>query len=271
MTDNYYEINGKFDGPTSIVLTGIHGNETSGIKAFENILPNLAIQNGKVIFVYGNPKAIAANERFVEANLNRLFKPEAELSESEKSSYEFGRAKTLKTILDQADVLLDLHNSFTPESRPFVICEPNSMDITKFLPAQTIVHGFDEVEPGGTDYYMNKNGKVGICMETGYFGDANSIQIAETAIINFLKAINHIPNDLTPTEQTKLNMYELYFTKTDSFKLVKPFADFEKVAARAQIGTDGEEEVAAQKDSYILFARDRSAIGEEAFLLGEKI
>ena len=46
--------------------------------------------------------------------------------------------------------------------------------------------------------------------------------------------------------------------------------DFEEIEKDQLIGIDGDKEVYAKKKSFILFARNREQIGEEAFLLGEK-
>src|SRR6185503_1602131 len=112
--------------------------------------PTLAVEKGRVFFVYGNPKAIELNQRCAEVNLNRMFKPDKFLTLEERRSYEYGRAQELKEYFEKADVLLDIHASSNSESRPFLICEPNSQDITKYLPFPTVVYGFDNVEPGGT-------------------------------------------------------------------------------------------------------------------------
>jgi hypothetical protein len=37
------------------------------------------------------------------------------------------------------------------------------------------------------------------------------------------------------------------------------------------VGKDGEQKITVKKNSIILFAKDRTKIGEEGFLLGEKI
>ena len=65
-------------------------------------------------------------------------------------------------------------------------------------------------------------------------------------------------------------MYDLYLTKSDSFTLSRQFDDFEGISKDEVIGTDGVREVRAEKDSIILFARNREQVSDEAFLLGEK-
>jgi succinylglutamate desuccinylase len=269
MFDDIFIVQGKEVGPTSIILAGVHGNEKCGVTAFQKILPTLTLDAGTVFFAYGNPRALAGNQRFTEANLNRMFKDKNKLSQSEKASYEYERAQFLKRYLNQADALLDIHASSTLGSEPFIICEPNAKSIVTYLPVALVVSGFDEVEPGGTDYYMNSVGKVGVCVECGYRDDPLSVDIAEKNLLTFLRARGHIPGTLTSTEQTHVRMYQLYKTKTIDFTLTKDFKDFETVAQGQIIGTDGSEEIRAERNSVILFAGNTTEVGGEAFLLGE--
>lgn len=257
-------------GETSLILVGVHGDERCGIEALKKILPNWKIEYGTVLIEFGNPHAIDANVRYTEANLNRMFKSDELLADREKESYEYQRAQYLKTLMQKAEVLLDVHASFTPESQPFVICESNALSIVSRLPFDTVVSGFDAVEPGGTDYYMNSIGKIGIAIECGYLGDPASTDRAIEAILGFLRARGHVSGDMAQVQQSHIRLHQLYLTETDNFKLSRPFADFEQVAEGEIIGRDGDKGIAAIANSVILFARDRAAVGEEAFLLGSK-
>src|SRR3989338_915503 len=133
MFEECIQVHGKGDGPTSIILAGIHGNETCGIEAVTKILPSLEIDRGRVLIGYGNPRAIEKNVRFTEANLNRMFKDDDLFSEDDKGSYEYKRAQFLKSYLDKADALLDVHASFTPNAKPFIICETNAKGVVEYL------------------------------------------------------------------------------------------------------------------------------------------
>ncbi len=270
MREEIIEVVGEIRGPTSIILAGVHGDEVCGVLALEKILPTLKIERGRVFFAYGNPQAIEKNKRFVEANLNRMFEDDSLPSELDRKSYEYKRAQYLKSYLRQADALLDIHASFTKSSKSFVICEGNAQEIVKYLPIDLVVSGFDKIEPGGTDYFMNSLGKMGICVECGYLGDSQSQQVAEESIFAFLKARGHLTGDRIMRKQAYARMYSLYRTRTDQFVLLKPFIDFEEVTKNQRIGTDGSEEVLAKRPGIILFARNREKIGEEAFLLGVK-
>ncbi len=269
MFEEIIKISGQKDGTRSIILVGVHGNEKCGIEALNKILPNLKIERGTVFIGYGNPRAIDMNKRFIETNLNRMFNLDEQLTENEKNSYEYSRAQFLKNYLDQSNILLDIHASNTPTSKPFIICEANAKGVIEYLPVNRIVSGFDQIEPGGTDYYMNSIGKIGICIECGFLGDPSSIDIAEKSIYAFLKSRNHLVNNLTSEKQSYLSMYDLYKTKTNKFILTKEFEDFEEIKKGEVIGFDGDQEIKAEKDAVILFARNREKVGEEAFLLGE--
>jgi predicted deacylase len=268
MTDNITQITGIEPGPTSMILVGTHGDEQCGVRALEKILPTFQIQRGTVMFGFGNPRAITFGVRRTDADLNRMFQDEDNYSDEERASYEYLRALELKPFLNRAEVLLDVHASTVPDSRAFVICESNAQEIAKCLPVKTVVSGFDEVEPGGTDYYMNRMGKIGICIECGYTGDSRSVEIAEEGIYAFLTVRGHISGDVESREQLSIKMFEKYYTQSDYFVLAKSFDNFEFVEAGQLIGLDGVTEIRAPRRCVILFARNRQRAGDEAFLLG---
>jgi len=269
MNQDVIELNGKKPGPTSVILVGVHGNEKCGIRAIEELLPTLTIDAGKSFIIYGNPEAISKNVRFVDVNLNRLFGYPENTFPEEFVGYEYMRVGFLRQYLNQADYMLDIHASLTPDSKPFLICEKRSYEIAKYLQVPLVVTGFGKFQRG-TDYYMDSLGKVGICLECGYVSDKKSVVVAKDAIISFLKAVGHLNNDLEIIDQEPLRLYDMYQTKTDNFKLTKKFFDFELIKKGQLIGIDGAEEIQVNRDSYILFARDRNKINEEAFLLAEK-
>ncbi|MBP7927612.1 succinylglutamate desuccinylase/aspartoacylase family protein [Patescibacteria group bacterium] len=268
MINDVNKLTGKEPGQTSIILVGVHGNEQCGVEALKKLLPTLSISRGTVLFILGNPKALGANARYIEANLNRMFNSSEAALVKYKHTYEYKRAQYLKKYLNESDVLLDIHASSIQNSRVFAICEPNAKEIVKYLPTDTVVSGFDDVEPGGTDYYMNSIGKVGICFECGYMNDSKSIQMAEEAILSFLKARRHLDEPVKAKDQQYIKMYYKYFSKTKDFVLDKPFENFESVKEGQIIGNDGIQEIVTPKDSYILFAHNSKNIGEEVFLLG---
>jgi len=264
-----YEIRGDTEGPVSVIMAGVHGDEICGVIAINEIKESLKIEKGTLFLLFGNPRAIDQKVRYTETNLNRMFVSDSEIKENEINSYEYNRAQFIKKYLEESDFLLDLHASYTPKSEPFIICESNAKKIIKGMPASIVVSGFDECEPGGTDYYMNKIGKIGICLECGYLDDSNSISIAREGIETFLKNVGHISGKVKKIKQKHIRIYELYKAKSNRFTLSKPFADFDIIKTGGVIGIDGIDKKIVEKDSVILFARNTNARDEEVCLLGE--
>jgi succinylglutamate desuccinylase len=268
MIKKIIKISGQEKGNISFVMAGLHGNERCGVVALKEVISKIKIEKGVVFFALGNPKALEKNVRYTETDLNRMFREPKNIVE--KESYEYQRAQVLKKYLKKSDALLDIHASSVPKSRPFIICEENAKEIIKNIPVKTVVSGFDEVEPGGSDYYMNRIGKIGICVECGYIKSKKSVEVAKESIISFLKNRNHIKGKLSTKKQEHFLIYEKYMTKTEKFVLVKPFENFESVLKGQVIGVDGKEEVKAKKDGFVLFAHNANKKGSEALLLGEK-
>ncbi|MBI4836751.1 MAG: succinylglutamate desuccinylase/aspartoacylase family protein [Candidatus Abawacabacteria bacterium] len=257
-------------GPKVVILGGVHGNETCGVKVLDQ-LQNLTINKGQLTLMYGNPMAIKQNVRFVEQNLNRMFVPDQDLSITMRQSYEYQRSREILPYLQAADYLLDIHASFTPGSLPFIICESNGALIAQHFPHLMRCYGFAVIEPGGTDGFMNNNGKVGLCVECGYLADVATNEIGYETARSFLAALGLIDRKLTVNSlQQVWDAYYLYHTKTNSFRLTKEFTDFEDVKPGQTIGYDGNEAVNAFQNEKVLFARNRDKIGDEAFILVKK-
>ena len=95
-----------------------HGDETGSLPAAVQLLE--ALQQGtrrfagRLTVVVGNPPAARLGRRFGEADLNRVFLPGPE-------SWERRRAAELMPLLDQADLVVDLHQTIEPTAQPFHI------------------------------------------------------------------------------------------------------------------------------------------------------
>jgi succinylglutamate desuccinylase len=257
---------GKEPGKTVAVFCGVHGNEKAGIRAVKTALKTLEIRAGKVYFVFGNPKAIENNVRYKEKNLNRCFEPG-----NRGTAYEDGRARELMKILDECELLLDLHASNNPESTPFVICEANGMKLAEKLDFGIISTGWTALEPGSTDYYMNLRGKVGICLECGsVHHDKQGEELAYTSIQQFLTYTQNIQSDIPFTERERrhIELLRVIKKRTANFTFSKTYHDFERLEEGSLIARDGNMTYMAGKDECIIFPNPNKQIGEEVFLIG---
>jgi len=274
---NMFEFDSGKSGEKVCILAGVHGNEMGGIEALKLIIQKfedriIKLKKGKIVFVLANPKAIEKNVRFIEENLNRCFVE----NKLKTNSYEEKLSFDLKNIFESCDICLDLHSSFVKDSKPFIICEENAFDLVQSFPMEIICSGFDLIQPGGTDYYMNRIGKIGLCVECGFLEDEESINLAENIMLSLLRNLDMISNgfvnyNLKIDKKKYYQVRELYCTN-DEFRLLKEFKDFEAVCKNQSIGTDGKNQIKSNYDGFILFARDvlRDSLDREAFLLGQE-
>jgi len=270
-------IKGSRPGKTLTIIAGVHGQEICGVLALREVLRAIAdkeliIRAGEVNFIFANLPALARGARQIDMNLNRAFRPLEQLTEKEKNSYERGRAEQLMPYLAESDALLDIHSSTNKESTPFIICEPHSYPIAKMLPFPIRSHGWDVIEAGGTDYYVNLNGGQGICIECGSHDDPLAPQRALESIKIFLmllgvieitKEIREIPN------QRVINANFIYKTVVN-FDYRGSYPDFGSVKKNELIGYDGGREIRVPKDSLIIFPQKREKSQQEAFILAEE-
>lgn len=258
-------------GKRLVVMVGTHGNEPCGIEMLKEKLPELTINCGEVVFILGNPRAVEQKIRYTEADLNRMFKDEREYSQEQKAAYEYQRAQELKQILATADALLDIHSSGSKESVPFIIAEPHSFETTSYMPVQVVSYGWDVIEAGGTDYFVNKSGGKGICIECGYHNDPETKNRAWEALRAFLIREGAIFDTVPPKSTQKIIHANYIYHTQENFALAKEFADFESVVVGQLIGHDGQRAVSAPKDGVIIFARNREKPEQEAFIIGEVV
>jgi succinylglutamate desuccinylase len=273
---NRYEqitaISGPEKGETSIIMAGVHGKEIAGINALNEVMQDVSIESGTVIFCYGNPRAIEQNSRYVDANLNSMFRDDSDLSEKEIRSYEYERAQVLKPYLLRAGVLLDLHTMSFREREPFLITEPKGYEIARHLPFDIVVSNVDQVTPGGTDHFMNHNGRIGICAECGFHTDENATIKAIDTVNAFLAVQGHI-DDVLPSVRTQryIRIDGMYIAKGD-FVFEGEQGRFDSLPKGTLIGRDGGKEVYTTEDGQVIWAFAGTITGGNgAFMYGQEL
>lgn len=101
-----YEVNGSQEGPTAVILGGMHGNEINGYRVAADAT-NWEIDAGRLLVIpLANIVAIERNSRRgPDGDLNRLF-PSREEPES-------ALARAIWRVIEDADpdVVIDLHRS----------------------------------------------------------------------------------------------------------------------------------------------------------------
>ena len=239
-------------GPSITIIAGIHGNEVSSIKSVQKLInyPPL-IQKGKLTLILANPKAIFRNKRFIEEDLNRCFLKD----KTRTGSYEEELAEYLKKYLQDQDICIDLHCSNVPQTETFVICERNASRLLKYIDTNKIIFGFDVYEPGGTDYYMNLNRKIGVCIELGALNNNKATKKGIEIVYNILSSQEMIDKEIKIYQRQSVFNISRYFIPSGNFIIKKEFEDFETIKKGQIIGIDDNKEITNQINRRIIFAR----------------
>lgn len=118
------------EGPHIGASALIHGDEVGPLEGLLDVME--ALSQGKLSFrgrvtcLLGNPEAARAGRRFLEDDLNRVFRaltPEEEAAGAAAlPTHEARRAQELAPLLDSFDVYIDFHQTILPVAQPFYIC-----------------------------------------------------------------------------------------------------------------------------------------------------
>ncbi|HUA76173.1 MAG TPA: succinylglutamate desuccinylase/aspartoacylase family protein [Acetobacteraceae bacterium] len=114
-------------GPHVGLIALTHGNEIGGAIALVRLLDtDLRPQRGRITFGFLNLAAFARFDprqptasRFVDEDMNRLWDPS--VLDGPRRSSELARAREVRPLLDEIDILLDLHSMLWP-SDPLILC-----------------------------------------------------------------------------------------------------------------------------------------------------
>ncbi len=109
----------------------MHGNELAGAIVLDQLLrAGVTPALGRLTLGFANLAAFARFDpaqptasRFVDEDLNRLWDPA--LLDGPRRSSELDRARAMRPLIDQADVLLDLHSMLWP-SDPLILSGPTA-------------------------------------------------------------------------------------------------------------------------------------------------
>lgn len=260
-----YTLSSNAFGKEVAVFAGVHGNEAAGIIALKSLINTIKITSGTVHFVFANPLAIEQKKRFTERNLNRCF-----YAENDGQTYEDKRARELMTLLGNCDALLDIHGYNSNEDKPFIITEKQGISLAKKLGVDAIITGYSSHCVGGTDAYMARMNKIGICLECGsnYYPE-KYVSLAEEAIKLFLSHFGLIQYKRTKhtAKPTIYSVKQIAIKRTDDFNFTSEYSNFDQLKEGEVFAIDGGKKYIAGGNEYILFPRANQSIGEEVFTI----
>lgn len=195
---------GQTNGPTVVVIAGIHGNEPSGIFAFLDLLDELQESKvplaGRIIGLAGNLSALQQGVRFIDRDLNRVWLAAKNSPNSVQDVQDSQPSKLpapfrsdpliletrerdelyreIKQILAEAHgpyYFVDLHTT-SSQSPPFMPLDDTlrNRDFVRNFPVPAVL-GLEEVLPGTLLSYLNEYEVVTFGYEAGQHDDPQSI------------------------------------------------------------------------------------------------
>lgn len=267
-----------------IVLAGVHGNETAGIQAIQNVMAYLREHqipcDGCIVGLQGNMTALREGVRYIDTDLNRLWSTE-QIDKIRKGhidgyeSIEHREQRELLTIIDQllihreaSDpfIFLDLHTT-SAESGHFLIINQN--DRSGYLTDQLsvpVIEGLTEVLRHTTLDMFSRQSMMALAYEAGQHDDAAAIKRMEALILSVMHAQHMIVltdhtlceiKTLLSQEAQKLPKkfgfaYRHQIAKEDEFTMKSGHNNFEVIRKDQVLGTDIRGEVKAPIDGYLL-------------------
>ena len=193
-------IRGNLPGPTLLIFGSIHGNEPAGVLAAERVLPRLqerrADLRGEVVMLRGNTRALQRNVRYINADLNRLWRTDSASTAESGNFLPFEASErveqrellaVLKEVISRArgDVyFVDLHTT-SAQGKPFATVGDTLRNrrFAQHFPV-TIVLGLEEQIEGTLLEYINNLGAVTMGFEAGQHEATTSVDHHEAVIWN---------------------------------------------------------------------------------------
>jgi predicted deacylase len=279
---------GDKPGPRLTVLGAVHGNERCGTEAIRRVIASLrngelALERGTLVMVpISNPRAYEENQRFIDRNLNRCLHPDYQGD----GSYEDQINPVLIPLLEQTDVLLDLHSYASPGG-PFIFVSSNPDDreekaFATALGVSDFVHGWQEafgnsnteLDPHystGTTEYARENGAIAITLECGQHLNKDAPDIGERSIHLALQHLGMTGDTGVPHTQAPLRCVRMKrsFLKLREGEFARTLKHYDPVSAGEVIAryTDGEA-ITAPEDGFIILPVANAKVGQDWFYFG---
>lgn len=268
---------GAQPGKNLLVFGAIHGNETCGPDAIRRVMEcldkgEIIIQAGQVTFIpVCNPEAYKADKRYIEVNLNRVMKLQAN-----PTQYEEKIAVELMSFIDDCDVLLDLHSMHTA-SPPFVFQDTDDKalhDFSAALNVPNIVVGWPDLyqgEDNTTAGYARTKNKLAVTVECGKHHDYAAIRVGVMCIERALQYMGLVPLGLVLVDTqnfVRVRMTDKIIKHSATGEFIKPWDHMDRLD-KGDVITKGDMVMTAPYDGFMILPFHEAQQGDEWYYLGK--
>jgi succinylglutamate desuccinylase len=253
-------------GPHVVLVSLIHGNEIAGAIVLDEMLRGGVMPaRGKLTFGFANIPAFKRFDpenpiasRFVEEDLNRVW-DDAQLF-GVRRSLELDRAREVRRLIDEADIVLDLHSMLWP-SDPLLLCGPGrqgrELALSLGTPPMVIA---DQGHAGGKrllDYgrFSEAGGHAAcILVEAGQHWEAAAVTQMRATILALLQQTGLSTAPAQPAGKPRFaEVTQLVTALTNRFVFVQNFRGGDIIPeAGTLIAHDGDTEIRTPHDNCLL-------------------
>lgn len=273
------------EGMHLLALGAVHGDESSGTLAISRLITELeagvySLKSGTVTLVpICNAAAYKAHKRYVDVNLNRIIAHDVPQDTNEGKI-----VPHLLSMINTADVLLDLHNSHKPDDVPFLFIDRDTPELRAYarsLPDMAWVSGWAELYAGRSDlnagdtvsYALSQN-KPALLVECGHSDDAMGAHRAYAALRAALNYFEILDRDKPETHMHKTPHYmfkDVVVRPAIEAKLIQNWQHFQIVSAETVLAVheDGTPVYITDNECVILLPNPAAKVGDEWFYVGK--
>ena len=262
----FWRFAGAAPGPNVAVVALIHGNEIAGAVALDRLLrAGVVPHRGTLTVGFANLDAYERFDpaqptasRYVDEDMNRLW--DAAILDGGRQSCELARARAMRPVIEQADVLLDLHSMLWP-SEPLILSGPTSRG--RALATAIGAPGLVVADHGHVSgrrlidyapFVQPDSGRMAVLVEAGQHWKPETVAAMELAIAGLLSATGLA--DPVGEAQPRPRQAEVTAAITASsggFSFVRDFRGGDVVPRRdTLIAMDGSVEIRTPHDDCLL-------------------
>lgn len=246
----------------------VHGDEVGPLAGVLQVIQDLREGRlhfgGRATFLVGNPRAARLGQRFVQADLNRVF------LDGVAPSYESQRADLLRPILDGCELFVDLHQTALQSRHPFYTLpwSPEWARWCRVLAAAPVW----VTRPQGVsfakgvrcaDEYVRDGGAAGITVELGQKGLTELAEKgAADAIRRALAAVDAMAQGESleqlareqPEPRYLVTAHKLPFSAPE-LALRDGFVNFQPVKRGERLSAEGSPALICPEDGLLVFPK----------------
>jgi predicted deacylase len=259
---------GPEPGPHVALLAVTHGNEIAGAVLLDKLLrQGIRPLRGTLTLGFGNLDAYARFDpaqptasRFVDEDLNRVWG--LDMLDGNRENSELRRAREIRPLIDQIDILLDLHSMLWP-SAPLMLSGTagKGLDLARRIGVPELVVA-DAGHVAGLrlrDYGAFSDPsmpQVSNLIEAGQHWTTATVELMERAALTLLHNIGMIATAPSPIQAGPQRVAEVTHTitaNTSGFVFVQEFHGGDVITRRnTLIALDGTNEIRTPHDNCLL-------------------